>query len=55
MIFHCSLGDKIISNNDDMKCIKGDPKKKNVPLGEKKRKPQAGKHHGTKHFVEARG
>ena len=54
MIFHCSLGDKIISNNDDMKCIKGDPKEKKGSF-RKKRKPQAGKHHGTKHFVEARG
>jgi hypothetical protein len=36
MFFHCSLGDKIISNNDDLKCRKGDLKKKNVPLEKKK-------------------
>lgn len=36
MIFHCSLGDKIIGTNDGMESIKGRSQEKKFLLKEKK-------------------
>lgn len=55
MIFHCSLGDKIIGTNDGMESIKGRSQEKKF-LYKKKGQPQASnKYHCIKHPVEAHG